>query len=138
MPQTFSGNIHQAAAAPRRAANRKPWAFSDVPPLDGALVVDAEPVDPALPNGEVEPEVGVELPVLPVLVEVPLEVDMVVLVEALVVLEVPALVVALVVISVLATVAELAAAVALVMAAELGDEDIDSTVFVDSTTKGAE
>lgn len=123
-------------ANPSNAANSKSWTFNNVAPLDGALVVEAAPValDSSLPVGELEPDVGLELPVLlPVLVDEPVLVDMLVLVEAGVVVEDPVLEVALDIAA-----AVLDAAAALVIAAELAGEEMDSTVFVDSMTKGAE
>lgn len=123
---------YQTAANPSKTTNSRSWAFNDMASLDGALVVEAAPValDSALPVGELEPEVGLELPVL---VDEPVFVDMLVIVEARVVIEDAALEVALVIAA-----AVLDAAAALVIAAELAGEEMDSTVFVDSMTNGAE
>ncbi|KAL8944977.1 MAG: hypothetical protein Q9211_000410 [Gyalolechia sp. 1 TL-2023] len=109
---------------------------------DGAVLVEAAPValESALPVGELERDVCVELPVLlPVLVDETVLVDMLVMVEAPVFVEDPALEVGLVnAAAVLDDAALLVAVAALVMAAELAGEDNDSTVFLDSTTNGAE
>lgn len=129
-------------ANPSKATNRISWTIRDMAPLDGALVVEAAPVSPvsSLPVDELKPDVGLELPVLlPALVDEPVLVDMLVMVEAPVVVEDPALVVGLVIAAaVLNAAALLVVSAALVMAAELTGEDIDLTVFVDSTTNCAE
>lgn len=83
-------------------------------------------LDPALPVGELESEVGLDVPVLPVRVEGPVRVD---IVEAVArVVEESAVVLAPV---------EVVTTVALVVVAELAGEETDSTVFSDSTTNGA-
>lgn len=126
---------YQAATDPIRAANRSPPTFNETASLEGALVVEAPCVLPALLLDVIlEPEV--ELPVLWVLLEEVVLVDMVDFVLApLVDMEEVFVVIAD---AVVAAAALVDAAEELVMAAELTCDDCDSTVFFDSTTKGAE
>lgn len=118
--------------APSNATKRRRPTLKKPAPLDGALVVEEEEAsvarDPALVVSELEPEVGLEPVVLPVLVDEPVLVDIVVLVDA------PVVVGSAVVLAAVA----LVVAAALVMAAELAGEEIDLTVFFDSTTNWAE
>lgn len=115
-----------------KAVKRRPETFNDTAPLEGALVAEVEaPLDPAVPLGEVEPEV---LPVLALLVDEPVLVDIVVWVDAPVVDESTDVVapVALVAVALLVMVAAVA------IAAELAGDGAALTVFLDSTTNCAE
>lgn len=122
--------VYHATTAPIKAAKRRPETFNDTAPLEGALVVEVEaPV--AVPLDEVELEV---LPVLALLVDEPVLVDIVVWVDAPVMDEPTDVVapVALVAAAVLVMVA------AVVIAAELAGDEAALTVFLDSTTNCAE
>lgn len=124
--------VHQATRAPIKVARRRPETFNDVAPLEGALVVEVEAaVDPAVPLGEVEPEV---LLVLALRVDEPVLVDIVVWVDAPVVDESADVVAPMALVSADA----LVMVAAVVIAAELAGEVTALTVFLDSTTNCAE
>lgn len=122
---------YQAAANPAMAASNKPPAVNDIAPLEGTVVVEA-PCVPAevSPVGELSPDVALGLPVLRVMEEEPVLVDMLVLVDAPVVVIDEA--------AVVLEESSLLMEEALLFAAELGEDDTDLTVFFDSTTNCAE
>ncbi|KAL8678569.1 MAG: hypothetical protein Q9186_005072 [Xanthomendoza sp. 1 TL-2023] len=125
-------SFYQAMASPTKATNKRPPAFNDIAPLEGAVVVEAPVASGELsPVGVLSPEVALELPVLRVMDDEPVLVDMFVLVDApVVVMDEES--VLLILLSVLVM------AVALLEAAELGADETDLTVFLDSTTNWAE
>lgn len=124
---------YQAATNPVMTTINKPPAVNETAPLEGTVVVAAPSAPVELsPVAELCPDVALALPVLRVMEEEPVRVDMLVLVDAPVV----------VVIDEAAVVLEessLLVEAALLVAAELlGEEDTGLTVFFDSTTNCAE
>lgn len=123
---------YQAATNPAMTTINKPPAVKETAPLEGTVVVAAPSAPVALsPVAELCPDDALALPVLRVMEEEPVRVDMLVRVDAPVV----------VVIDEAAVVLEessLLVEAALLVAAELGEDDTGLTVFFDSTTKCAE
>ncbi len=122
---------YQAAANPAMTAINKPPAVKETAPLEGTVVVAAPSAPVELsPVGELCPDDALALPVLRVIEEEPVRVDILVLVEAPVVVIDEA--------AVVLEESSLLVEAALLAAAELGAEDTGLTVFFDSTTNCAE
>lgn len=125
---------YQAAANPAMTAINKPPAVKETAPLEGTVVVAAPSAPVELsPIGELCSDDALALPVLRVMEEEPVRVDMLVRVDAPVVVVIDEAAVVLEASSLLVE-----AALLLVAASELGAEDTGLTVFFDSTTNGAE
>ena len=125
----FSNRFYQAVANPTIAANKRLPAVNEIASLEGTVEAPSAS-DVLSPVGESSLEVAVGLPVLRVMEEEPVLVDMLVFVDAPVVVIDEA--------SVVLEESSLLMEAALVSAAELGEEETDLTVFFDSTTNCAE